>query len=188
MKGVKKTATQVSAVPFAAYKRIVSGDMPMRFKRFFGEVFVAIALLASSAMSAAGQGFLLVTPEEYARDQASKIHYKALAISEPGAPKIEIIEPLQKDTIRVPIKIHIRFNPANDARIVVDTVRILYGWLGIDITERIRRHAVINSMGIKADNAELPEGSHRITIRVADTKDRQAETTFRIRVIRTPSN
>ena len=129
----------------------------MRFNRFFGGVFIATVLLASSALNAAGHGFSLVTPEEYARDQASKIHYKALAISEPGAPKIEIIEPLQKDTISVPIKIHIKFNPANDARIVVDTVRILYGWLGIDITERIRRHAVINAMGIKADNANFPK-------------------------------
>mgnify|MGYP001544886671 CR=1 FL=1 len=110
-----------------------------------------------------------------------------MEVSEPGAPKIEIVEPRGKDTIEVPIKIYIRFIAEDGASIVVDTIRILYGWLGIDITERIREHAVITAKGIKADNAELPEGSHRITIKVADTKDRKAESTFRIRVASTPS-
>ena len=156
----------------------------MRLMKFCGRVWVALVPLGWAALCFAEQGFLLVTPEEYARDQAAKIHYKALVISEPGAPKIEIIEPKQRDKIKVPINIHIRFQSEDGAHIVVNTVRILYGWLGIDITERIRRHAVITRTGIKADNAELPEGSHRITIRVADTKDRRSESTFRIHVVK----
>ena len=152
--------------------------------RVFCGIFVSFALLGCPGMNYAEPGFVLVTLEEYAHDQASKIRYKALVVPETGAPTIEIVEPQQQSAIKVPINIHIRFTAVDDAHIVVDTVRVLYGWLRIDITERIRKHAAVTSTGIIADNAELPTGSHRITIRVADSKNRQAENTFQIRVVK----
>lgn len=155
----------------------------MRLLILFGGILISLLVSSSSVSSNAEHGFALITPQEYARELDSTIRYKALAIPEPGAPKIELVEPREKDAITVPIKIHIAFKSEDDAHIVVDTVRILYGWLGIDITERIRRHAEITSLGITAENAELPLGSHRITIRVADSKDRRAESTFRFRVV-----
>ncbi len=67
---------------------------------------------------------------------------------------------------------------AAGAEIDPTTFRVLYGWLGIDITDRLKEHANITPEGIRAENAELPEGRHELTLEIADTKGRYGAATL----------
>jgi len=55
---------------------------------------------------------------------------------------------------------------------------VLYGWLSLDITDRIKKHASLSPAGLSAKNIELPQGEHTIKIRIRDSKGRQAEKDF----------
>lgn len=45
----------------------------------------------------------------------------------------------------------------------------------LDITERIPKYAKMRKDRVSAERAELPDGSHRFLVRIADTLQRVAE-------------
>ena len=67
-----------------------------------------------------------------------------------------------------------------------DSFRVLYGVLKIDLTERLQAHARLSESGVVVEGAQMPQGTHRLLLRVADDKGRTAEQTVVFRVTRRP--
>ena len=54
--------------------------------------------------------------------------------------------------------------------------------LGINIPQRLLDRAVVKPNGLAADNVDLPVGSHRVTMSIADTSGKTASRTFHFTV------
>ena len=125
----------------------------------------------------------LVTRQESQREHAAPHPQTAPAPTRSGAPTITIQEPNIARPIRTPVNIRIRFRAAGDARIAVNSLRVRYGALGIDITRRILAHARPTQSGVFVRNAELPRGRHRVTIQIADNMGRVGSRSFDFNVV-----
>jgi hypothetical protein len=125
----------------------------------------------------------LITRQESQRENAAPHIQPAPAAPRSGTPTIRIEEPDITRPIRLPANIRIRFQAAGDARIEVSTLRVRYGFLGIDITRRILAHARPNPSGVFVEDAELPRGRHRVTIQIADTMGRSGTQSFDFNVV-----
>lgn len=154
---------------------------------------VAIAVLAlvvaglACPVPAFAAPFALVTPDEYRAEAQAGIKKppRLRALPKPGAPKIEVLQPLISGApLANPIGIELKFSSAPDAHIDPASFRAYYGFLRIDLTERILKNVRIGPTGLKVENAEIPPGSHRLFLRVADSKEREAETELRFVVER----
>ena len=100
----------------------------------------------------------------------------------PGGPVIEIMTPDARQAVKAPVDIVVRFRPGPDARIVLDSLRIRYGMIGLDVTERIRKAATVTDEGIRASGADLPAGKHSMSIEIADSAGRTTKQAFKFRV------
>lgn len=127
------------------------------------------ALLATPALA---QVVDLVSEAEAARDRAAAVRPMPKSAPAPGAPRIEIAAPdLGTGTLSAPFPIVVRFVAMPPHRIDPDSVRVLYGRLGLDITRRILAAAHVTADGIDVPSARVPQGSHRLTIEVRDDAD-----------------
>lgn len=146
-----------------------------------------LALVIAAAPSwAMAQVFTLVAPEEYAA------HRQALTdgVERPFAPlkatrslvpppEIELLRPdLGGGAAATPTDIELKFQPARNRQVDMESLKILYGWLGVDITSRVLAHATVTETSVLANGAELPSGSHSITVRIADNQGNEAEREF----------
>ena len=132
-----------------------------------------LGVIASSCFgSRAGSAWPLVTRQQSRRENAAPHKQAAPATARSGAPTIRIEEPNTTRPISSPVRIRVTFQPASNATIVVNSLRVRYGSLGIDITRRILAHARPTASGVTVDDAELPRGRHRVTIQIADNLGR----------------
>jgi hypothetical protein len=67
------------------------------------------------------------------------------------------------------------FKVKDNSEIGIDSLKFSYGWLGLDITNRIKENAMITVSGLSAENVILPKGDHVITIKLSDTKGQTTE-------------
>ena len=150
----------------------------------FNSAVKLLMLLASFSHCScliAGEPFMLISEEEYLQqlDQNNIKHKKPKMRSISGfnqkSPLITINSPSVQSELSSPISIEINFKAPDDANIQAESLKVMYGWLNLDITDRIRKHASISHSGILADNVELPVGKHNITIEITDSKDRSTE-------------
>src|SRR3974390_849716 len=126
-----------------------------------------LGLISSSSFGAwRADAWPLVTRHQLQRENTVPHHQTASAPTRSGAPTITIQEPDITRPIRLPVDIRIRFHAAADARIAVNSLRVRYGFLGIDITRRILAHARPTPSGMFVGGAELPRGRHRVTIQI----------------------
>ena len=125
----------------------------------------------------------LVTRQQQQRENAAPHEQTAPAPTRSGAPTIRIEEPDITRPVRSPVNIRIRFQAAAGARIAVNTLRVRYGRLGIDITRRILAHARPTPSGVFVEDAELPRGRHRVTIQIADNMGRVGNNSFDFNVV-----
>lgn len=156
---------------------------PTRMRTMAAVMISFVCLSIDHSFAAGGEEFHLVTPEEHAREQAEGQARESPDVSTPGAPLIEVVEPKDLSHIVVPVNINIRFIPQENGKIDINTLRILYGWLELDITNRVRKYCEVTASGIRADKARLPPGSHRLTVKVADTNGRVGSTEVFYRVV-----
>jgi hypothetical protein len=145
--------------------------------------------IAADEVTAAG-GFELVTADEFQREKDAR----NMVTRGPGAaeeqtsdraangPVIEVLTPEAKKTVKAPVDINVRFAPGPGARIVLETLRIRYGMIGLDVTERIRKAATVTEQGIQAPGAALPAGSHSMSIEIADSASRKTKQVFKFKV------
>lgn len=90
------------------------------------------------------------------------------------APRIVVFQPDLQASVRTPFPIEIFFKPADGARIAWPSLRVLYGSSQFDITSRIRQVARIADNSLFIQQAEIPPGTHRLTLKIADENKRTA--------------
>lgn len=147
------------------------------------KVAVAALSLALTALPSLAQtDWELVTPEEETRDHAAP-HVPGPR-DLPPPPVIDLLRPDLSKPIRNPVTIELRFSTAPGRTIDMRTFRATYGWLGINITNRLLQHAVTKPNGLLAKNVDLPRGDHRVRVSIADTSGKMASRTFRFSVSR----
>jgi hypothetical protein len=146
--------------------------------------------LAAIACAAAGwaEPAWLVTPDEVKQDAvwaqknpaAEEFSPRAFA---PGAPDISMVSPASlAEPLKAPFPIRISFKAQDGAAIKPESFRALYGFMKVDITERLAGRAKVGPEGISVDSANIPAGNHRLFLRVSDDRDRQGETEIRFTV------
>jgi hypothetical protein len=136
-------------------------------------ILTPLLLAAWLAGSAGAHAFELVTRDEARRD-AKAPDYATKALPMAGAPTIELVSPDVRQPLTGAVNIVVRWAATDGASIDLSSFRVLYGRLRIDVTERLAAHAKLSPTGLEAPNATLPEGSHRLTIQIADNLKRVA--------------
>ena len=133
-------------------------------------------------MTVSAAAWPLVTPEEDRRDDAAP-HVPAPA-NLPGPPSIILVRPDVSAPIRNPATIEVQFTAGPGNTINMQSFRATYGWLGIDVTRRILQHATKTLNSLTAADVDLPRGSHRVTLSIADSTGKRASRTFNLSVAR----
>lgn len=131
------------------------------------------------------ESWTVVIEDEIANERKAANPKAAAAVSPPqsGAPVIDVVEPDPGRPVGSPFNIRINFRPQPGASIVPGSFRAKYGWLGVDITDRLTGHAKIDASGIVADGAEISAGQYRITLQIADNLGRVGTRVLEFRVI-----
>jgi hypothetical protein len=149
-------------------------------KRWFA--IAALGLTLPTHPCLAQRPWTLVTPAENARDRAAP-HVPAPP-NTPPPPRIDLLRPDISKRLLNPVTIEVRFSAGAGRAINMQSFRAAYGWLGINITNRLLEHAVRGSNSLSAANVNLPTGDHRITLSIADNTGKAASRTFQFSVAR----
>ena len=88
------------------------------------------------------------------------------------------MRPGSTESIPSPLDIELRFILKPPSKFVQNSLRVLYGFFGLDVTDRLAKHAQLTAEGILAKNAALPAGSHSITIEISDDRGRVGRKEF----------
>jgi hypothetical protein len=137
------------------------------------------AALVSAMASAAEHGFELLSEQEYRAEQSARSLPGAVLIPKVAdfdAPTITVVKPDRSAPIQPPVDIELRFTPAAGASVNIASLKIMYGFLKLDITRRIldAPGVQVSATGLKASGASLPSGNHKLVIEVADSLGRTA--------------
>ncbi|MDC9729763.1 MAG: hypothetical protein PSN04_10640 [Methyloprofundus sp.] len=138
---------------------------------------ILVAFMSTTFSAFAAEGFQLITETEY-RDQLSferpYVRTRGFKTVKKGSPKININKPAITGKVASPTNIEISFEADDGATIDVESLEVLYGWLSLNITDRIKEHAKLSAQGLLASNVTLPEGDHTIKIVIKDNKGRES--------------
>ncbi len=153
-----------------------------------------MAMLSICGIAASSGAFQLVLPDEFSRDQLARseqlpdgrtrgeLFDEQVWTRSLDAPLIEVVTPDAATPVQSPVDIYVKFEPGPGAKIVLDSLHIRYGVIGLDVTDRIRKAATVTEQGIRAKGAELPAGSHTMSIEIADSIGRKGKQKFKFRV------
>ena len=84
-------------------------------------------------------------------------------------PAIEIIRPVVKEgKVASPVAIEVRFKPVPGKAIDPASFKLYYGAFKLDVTDRLLKTAKVTPTGFSIDKVEIPAGSHRLVMKVAD--------------------
>jgi hypothetical protein len=113
-------------------------------------------------------GFMLISAaevEQYKGDVNENITIP-LAGDEPA---IEIVRPVVKEgKVASPVAIEVRFKPVSGKTIDPASFKLYYGAFKIDVTDRLLKTAKVTPNGFSIDKVDIPAGSHRLVMKVAD--------------------
>ena len=148
-------------------------------------VLVVSALLASWSLGAADATYELINADEYARslvapDDDPEFYERAI---DPLAPEIIVVQPGEASKYSPPIDIEVSFEPTAGSSIDLDTLKITYGSLGINVTKRVLENATVSPAGIMSRGANLPTGKHKLTVVVADDLGRVGKRRFKFEIV-----
>lgn len=143
-----------------------------------------IALSAMAVSTSSSRAFTLVSPDEVARERAKgdAPRLRGAAKGDMGGPQILLVTPRGMESVPSPLDIELRFIAKAPSKIVRESLRASYGFFGFDVTERLTRNAKVTASGILARNADLPAGSHSITIEIRDDRERIGRKTFQFEI------
>ena len=99
-----------------------------------------------------------------------------------AGPSIVLLQPSLSAITSGPVDIQVRFLAARGARIDIKSLRVFYGWFGIDVTDKLLEHARVTADGFIAKDTELPSGNHKVTVEVKDDHNRVGRKTFRFEI------
>lgn len=168
----------------------IPGDGHARDNRVFAVAVAALARLllawAFSAvfgtLAAQAAGLVLVTKEDVQAELQAGLKEppRRRAVPVPGAPQIRVLQPvISGKPLQNPLRIELQFVSEPNVEIDPDSFRAFYGFLRIDLTERIVKNLRVQKSGLTVENAEIPPGSHRLFLRITDSKQRANETELR---------
>jgi hypothetical protein len=137
---------------------------------------LVVATIASAAPHA---GFQLLSAQEYQSELSARATPAAavtLRAADFDAPAITVVKPDRSAPIQPPVDIDLHFKAAQGASVNIASLKILYGFLKLDITKRIlgAPGVQVSAAGLKASGALLPSGNHKLAIEVADNIGRTA--------------
>jgi hypothetical protein len=140
-------------------------------------MLAAAAVAATVASAAPRGGFDLLSEQEYRSELKARALPGAALIpraADLNAPSITVVRPDSSSPIQPPVDIEVRFQPAAGATVNVGSLKILYGFLKLDITQRILQApgVQVSASGLTAKCARLPSGSHKLLIEVSDNLGR----------------
>lgn len=137
------------------------------------------------AQSCLAQAVELVSAEEVANDRAyaGRVPKSPPTIAVAGAPKIEIEQPTDLKGLSSPFPIKVAFKSEGNSDISVDSFRILYGMLKIDITDRVLKKTRVTKEGLEVKEAAIPVGSHTLVMRIRDSAGREGELRLGLSVV-----
>jgi hypothetical protein len=144
----------------------------------------AAAPWASGAPSEAASGWL-ISPAEAIQFRGEDGFNAEPPIQPRGiGPVIDILKPAPARDLKVkaPFAISVRFNGLSDSPIDPKTFKVMYGFLKIDITNRIIEHVSVAPEGFALENAQIPPGKHSLVLQVSDGKKRVATRELRFEV------
>ncbi len=144
--------------------------------KFLVPTGLILAFLAIAVPATGAGAFVLEPPGTTADHGAGSVN------RHDGPPEIILVSPRSLKGVSSPFEIELRFRTSPHSKIVLGSIRVLYGFFEFDITDRLTRNAIVSPSGILAKNADLPSGSHSVTIEVSDDRDRTARKTFEIDV------
>jgi len=147
-----------------------------------GALAALIAMLAFSSL--AGTPWSLVSPGEDARDRSAARTAETARPDVFAGPAIELVSPDVSRAVRNPVNVDMRFRAQPGLSVNMTTLRVRYGWLGIDITRRVLRHATVTHNRVFATGVDIPTGRHRLTVSVEDSATRLGSRTFVISIVR----
>lgn len=147
-------------------------------------------LLLAALFATSAQAFELVTAQDVAQESlfqsqnppTQRIRTRAIATLNPQAPSIEVLQPQILNGVHPPFAVELRFVAQTGSQIDPATLKVRYGMLGIDLTDRIRKGATVTPDGLRADKVDIPNGDHRLTVRIADSGGHVGEKEIRIKV------
>lgn len=151
-----------------------------RFRGLGLPLAVCLLLSACSAATRNSETVPLITEEEAALPPAPAERERGSC----GPPEIRIDSPREGVTYQQPVPVTIRFAPSVNARIDPASVRIelLKFKREIDLTGRVREH--IKAAGIEVPGADIPRGTHRVRITVADSSGKSCFEVVEFKVTR----
>jgi hypothetical protein len=149
------------------------------------------ALMAAALASAALGGFQLLSGAEYQSELAARAAPGATYVTRGAdfnAPTITVVKPDHSAPIQPPVDIDVEFKPTEGSTIDVGSLKVLYGFLKLDITQRILKApgVQVSADGLKANGAQLPAGSHKLLIEIADNLGRVGRQTLEFTVKSSP--
>ena len=166
--------------------------------KYFGKATLLCATIGVAAIGLAGAAevFRLITDDEVEaerRFEAQPENAPGMATRSLDAPNVNPASPVSiivispqpgNPTIASPVRIELAFATAADAHILPDSLRVRYGLLKIDITQRIRPYAKVTQRGILAEHAAIPPGNHRLFLQISDSAGRTAVSQLEFTVAR----
>jgi hypothetical protein len=148
---------------------------------------VALALVTVFAVSwaVAEEGYDLIDAAEFSRSLAAPDDDEEFFSRDvdPLAPEIQVKKPGEGSDYEAPIDIELSFLSVAGAEIDLDSLKITYGSLGINVTERVTEHATVTTTGILSKGAKLPAGRHKLTVSIADDQGRVGKRRFKFRIV-----
>jgi len=138
---------------------------------------VAATLVAAAIALGAEHGFELLSSREYQSELAARAKPGAAFVTRAAdlnSPSITVVKPDRGQPIQPPVDIEVRFQAAEGSSVSVPSLKIKYGFLGLDITQRILQApgVQVSAGGLRASGAQLPSGSHKLLIQIADNYGR----------------
>jgi len=129
------------------------------------------------------RAFVLITAEEARQhNQESGVLIAPASSPANALPAIEVINPqIMAGPVPSPVSIELSFR-TDDAVVDLASFKALYGSFRLNITDRIMERASATPGGLRIENAEIPSGTHRLFLSIADSKGRRSDRELRIQV------
>jgi hypothetical protein len=135
---------------------------------------ICAGLLAAGPVRG-GEPVELVTVEEMRASETGTSPPLTRSVPTPDAPRIIVEQPVQGIPVLSPTPIRLRFEAQRGATVRPETLRVRYGSLRLDVTERILAVYRPRVEGLVVEEAALPAGQHRFLLSITDTAGRVGE-------------
>ena len=113
-------------------------------------------------------GIMLVSAAEVAQFRGDISENITIPLSG-NEPAIEIVRPVVKEgKVASPVAIEVRFKPVPGKAIDPASFKLYYGAFKLDVTDRLLKTAKVTPTGFSIDKVDIPAGSHRLVMKVAD--------------------